>query len=277
MIRRLHIEGWRAFEHLNLELEDGVTFVVAENGIGKTSLIQAASWGLYGELSGVDPKAALRFGEGRLLVEVDLELPTGELLAIERSFTGRAASLRVQLDGEVVEDNRFADILADAYGASQDFLSRTTLLASSAVADDSTGVFQLHEHLCRVFGVDKLKRAAEQLRRAHAAAEKEAAKQRQQIRRAAADLDQLRDQLAGIEQAETAARQHRNRAATPYAQHNATSTKSEPHTPRTYRQKPITPSSWIYEPTLTRFSAQRSPPQHPPRIRSKTSTTYESY
>jgi hypothetical protein len=139
MIRRLHIEGWRAFAHLNLELEDGVTFVVAENGIGKTSLVQAASWGLYGALSGVDPKAALRFGEGRLLVEVDLELPTGELITIERSFTGRAPTVRSRLDGEVVEDTEFADVIANAFGASQDFLSRTTLLASSAVADDSIG------------------------------------------------------------------------------------------------------------------------------------------
>ena len=48
MIRQLRVEGWRAFDRLSLELEPGVTFVVAENGIGKTSLIEAVSWGLYG-------------------------------------------------------------------------------------------------------------------------------------------------------------------------------------------------------------------------------------
>jgi DNA repair exonuclease SbcCD ATPase subunit len=222
MIRRLHVEGWRAFEHLSLELDEGVTFVVAENGIGKTSLIEAASWGLYGELSGVDPGAALRFGEGRVLVEVDLELPEGKILAIERSLTGHVYALRAWHDGELVEQAELAGVIANAFGASQDFLSRTTLLASAAVADDSSGVFELHKHLCQVFGVDALQRAAAQLRRAHVAAEKEATKQRQETRRAAADIGQLRSQLADIEQESSIAEQARSesRDAVDAAQHH---------------------------------------------------------
>ena len=54
MIRRLRIQGWRAFDDVTLELGEGLTFVVADNGVGKTSLVQAASWGLYGGLSQVD-------------------------------------------------------------------------------------------------------------------------------------------------------------------------------------------------------------------------------
>jgi DNA repair exonuclease SbcCD ATPase subunit len=228
MIRRLHVEGWRAFEHLTLELDEGVTFVVAENGIGKTSLIEAASWGLYGDLSGVDPGAALRFGEGRVLIEVDLELPEGRILTIERSLTGRVHTMRARLDGDLVEQAEFAGIVADAFGASQDFLSRTTLLASAAVVDDSAGVFQLHKHLCHVFGVDALQRAAAQLRRAHATAEKEATKQRQLTRRAAVDLGQLRDQLAGIEQKVVVTEQARtdSRDAVDAAQHHLAQTRA---------------------------------------------------
>jgi len=228
MIRRLHIEGWRAFEHLSLELDEGVTFVVAENGIGKTSLIEAAGWGLYGELSGVDPGAALRFGEGRILIEVDLELPEGRILTIERSLTGQVHTMQARLDGDVVEQAELAGVIVDAFGASQDFLSRTTLLASAAVADDSAGVFQLHKHLCHVFGVDALQGAAAQLRRAHAAAEKESTKQRQLTRRAAADLGQLRNQLADIEQAATVAEQARaeSRDAVDATQHYLDQTRA---------------------------------------------------
>src|SRR5262245_57836436 len=115
MIRRLHVEGWRAFEHLSLELDEGVTFVVAVNGIGKTSLIEAASWGLYGELSGVDPVAALRFGEGRVFVQVDLELPEGKVLAIERSLTGHVHVVRAWLDGEFIEQAEIAGVIANAF------------------------------------------------------------------------------------------------------------------------------------------------------------------
>ena len=43
MIRRLHIQGWRAFDEVSLDLTDGLTFVVAENGVGMTSLVQAAA------------------------------------------------------------------------------------------------------------------------------------------------------------------------------------------------------------------------------------------
>ena len=43
MIQRLELQNWRAYDRLDLELGPGATFVVASNGIGKTSLIMAAA------------------------------------------------------------------------------------------------------------------------------------------------------------------------------------------------------------------------------------------
>ena len=93
MIRRLHIQGWRAFEDLTLDLADGLTFVVAENGVGKTSLVQAAAWGLYGGLSNVDARAASRVGAAVTRVETDLELPDGRVLTIARELGERTESM----------------------------------------------------------------------------------------------------------------------------------------------------------------------------------------
>ena len=90
MIRELRVEGWRAFDRLTLELDAGVTFVVADNGIGKTSLIEAAGWGLYGSLSGVDAGAARRFGQDPVRVEIDLELPDGRMATVQRVLHGAA-------------------------------------------------------------------------------------------------------------------------------------------------------------------------------------------
>jgi hypothetical protein len=212
MIRRLQIEGWRAFDRLTLELDPGCTFVVAENGVGKTSLIEAASWGLYGGLSGIDARAASRFGEGRVRVQADIELPDGRILALDRAVSGGGETLRAYAGREELDDAGVADVMQAAFGASREFLSRTTLLSSATVTDHSAGIFQLHRHLCHVFGVDDLQAAAAALRRAQASAEADAKKYRQQTRHAAEDMGRLRAGLVVAEEAVRAAEQARARA-----------------------------------------------------------------
>lgn len=197
MIRRLHIEGWRAFEQLTLELDDGVTFIVAENGIGKTSLIQAASWGLFGALSGLDARAARRFGDSDVKVALDLQLPGGEMLAVKRTLVGRREVLDAELDG-VPLNSDLGDVLASSFGASPEFLSRTTLLSSATVAEHAASVPQLHQHLCHVFGVDDLQHAAQRLLAVQRSAAAEAARHRQQTRQISTDIDQLRGHLTRL-------------------------------------------------------------------------------
>ena len=209
MIRRLHIRGWRAFEDLTLELADGLTFVVAENGVGKTSLVQAAAWGLYGPLSNVDARAASRVGAPVTRVEVDLELPDGRVLSIAREV-GERPTMSARLVGGAdqggtatgLDEDGVGRVMAQAFGASREFLSMTTLLPGDAVADDAAGAFHLQAHLRRVFGVDDLQGAAESLRRLHEDAQAEARRLRQATRRAAEDLSRLRSVLAEAEAAE---------------------------------------------------------------------------
>jgi DNA repair exonuclease SbcCD ATPase subunit len=205
MIRRLHLRGWRAFDDLTLELTGGLTFVVAENGVGKTSLVQAAAWGLYGALSNVDARAARRVGAPLTRVELDLELPDGRTLAMAREVRERSEWLQARIGRLELDEDGVAGVLAEAFGASRDFLSRTTLLPSDAVANDVAGVFHLQAHLRRVFGVDDLQRAAEALQRRHDEADVAARKVRQASRQAAADRTRLRAQLAAAQTAEAAA------------------------------------------------------------------------
>ncbi len=205
MIRRLLLQGWRAFDDLTLELGEGLTFVVAENGVGKTSLVQAAAWGLYGPASRVDARGARRVGATTTRVEVDLELPDGRILAIARDVQDRAEPMRARIDGVDLDDAGVARLLAEAFGASREFLSLTTVLPSHAVADDAGGAFQLQAHLRRVFGVDELQQAALALERRHDEAVAAAARLRQATRRAAADRSRLRAELAEAEAVEAAA------------------------------------------------------------------------
>src|SRR6266568_1606623 len=171
MIRRLHVRGWRAFEKLDLELDDGVTFVIAENGVGKTSLVEAAAWGLYGDLANVDVRAAQRAGSSLTAVKVELELPDGRTLTIARQVEDRSEQMHAELEGAELTEDDVARVLADAFGASREFLSKTTLIPSDAVAEQNIGSFELRSHLSHVFGVDSLESAWAQLRRMHADAE----------------------------------------------------------------------------------------------------------
>lgn len=212
MIRSLHIEGWRAFADLQLELDQGLTFVVAENGVGKTSLVQAAAWGLYGPLSGVDARAARRLGTDRTRVEIELELPDGRPLTIVREVNGRSETVSARLGDTDLDDAATAHVLAEAFGASLEFLSKTTVIPSDAVADDTTSAFQLREHLCRVFGVDELEAAAEQLHALHRDSDAAAKQVRQRTRRAEADLAAMRDAMALAEEENLAAEEAKNRA-----------------------------------------------------------------
>jgi DNA repair exonuclease SbcCD ATPase subunit len=205
MIRRLHLQGWRAFEELTLHLEDGLTFVVAENGVGKTSLVQAAAWGLYGEYSGIDARAARRIGASATRVEVDVELPDGRTLTIARQVEERSTSTHAHVGRTTLGDDDLARILAGAFGASPEFLSKTTIVPSDGVISDATGAFHLQAHLSRVLGVDDLNRAADELQGLHRQAETAAKAYRQATRRAAADLSLLRADLAKLEASEPAA------------------------------------------------------------------------
>jgi DNA repair exonuclease SbcCD ATPase subunit len=202
MIRRLRIQGWRAFDDVTLELGEGLTFVVADNGVGKTSLVQAASWGLYGGLSQVDIRAARRIGSPLTRVDVEVELPDGRSLSVRREARDRGGDIVwTRLGDEELDDDGLAQALAEAFGASREFLSMTTLLSSDAVADDDAGAFHLQTHLRKVFGVEDLQRAAEAVRRLHTEAGAAARQLRQASRQAAADLSRLRSELVEAEAA----------------------------------------------------------------------------
>src|SRR5258708_29032799 len=83
MIRRLALTNWRAYEQVTLDLEPGTTFIVARNGIGKSSLIEGAAWALYGDAGG-RPMDAIRLGAVSAAASVDVVLPDRRTLAITR-------------------------------------------------------------------------------------------------------------------------------------------------------------------------------------------------
>jgi DNA repair exonuclease SbcCD ATPase subunit len=164
VIRRLTLRNWRAYEHLALDFEPGVTFVVAPNGVGKSSIVEGARFALFGSVPPAKVGASRIAGSGDTSASIEVSLPSGRTLTITRAYADRPRSrgaLEVEVDGEPMPSGGLDALLAAEYGAEPSFLARLAMLHSSTVFTESKGL-DLREHLCRVFGVDGLVAALEQ-------------------------------------------------------------------------------------------------------------------
>lgn len=162
MIERLQLQNWRAYDNLDLEFGPGATYVVASNGIGKTSLIMGAAWGLLGDASEVNAAEQIRGEAEGATVQVVVRLPSGENLAITRSVDRRG---RVDLSAQAGEtiiatQDELDELLASEYGADVRVLSQLTFMIHGGSLETTHGEFQLQDHLASVFGVTPLFQAA---------------------------------------------------------------------------------------------------------------------
>jgi DNA repair exonuclease SbcCD ATPase subunit len=206
MIRRLSLTNWRAYDRLDLTFEEGVTFLVAANGVGKSSIVMGAAWGLLGEASNVDAASCVRGDADHASVQLEVELPDGKRLEIERSVTARGrTSSEILLDGEPVTD--LPAILQEEFAIDPSILGRLAFMTDgSHIASGKE--FQLRDHLFRVFGVSALLDAAEtaargakearQARELVRSIEKKQAQDRSAIGRTVEGID---EQLAGLNEA----------------------------------------------------------------------------
>lgn len=161
MIRNLTLTNWRNYEDVEIELGTGTTFVVASNGVGKTSLVEAARFALFGTAS-TDSASPIRLGSTSATARVELVLPSNQVMTIERTLAevrGRLSpSVQIQLDGESLNEAAFEQVVRGAYGAESPFLARLTMPATSRQMDVPTAL-GLEAHLSRYFGVDGLQQA----------------------------------------------------------------------------------------------------------------------
>jgi DNA repair exonuclease SbcCD ATPase subunit len=162
MIRRLRLRSWRAYENLDLELGPGATFVVASNGIGKTSLIMGAGWGLFGEASRINAVEEIRGDADSATVGIELRLPSGVDVEIVRSITSKGrVTLEARLpDREITSQDELDALLNAEFGAEPRVLAQLTTMIHGGALETAQGEFDLQDHLAGVFGVTPLFEAA---------------------------------------------------------------------------------------------------------------------
>ncbi|HEY9562709.1 MAG TPA: AAA family ATPase [Nocardioides sp.] len=210
MITNVAIRGWKAYEDLRLTLEPGTTFIVAHNGIGKTSLMQAVEWGLTGRLGNGSPDASfVRNGSAQASVEVVIDSGSGHSIHVTRTlretYKSRVAT-ELSIDGlSEPTDAALSLWLQSSFGFDQSTLSRLCFLAEGGVlasTQDSETSFNVVEFIAELFGAQALEEQAIALERHAARESRRGDSVRRQAQRGAEE--DIRASLARITEIEAA-------------------------------------------------------------------------
>jgi DNA repair exonuclease SbcCD ATPase subunit len=214
MIRSLRLTNWRAYDKLDLELGPGATFVVASNGIGKTSLIMGAAWGLFGEASEVKAVEEIRGDADGATVEVVLRLPSGIDVVITRTVNprGRTALSVEHPDGELTSQNDLDAMLAKEFGADSHVLAQLTTMIHGGAMETFQGEFDLQDHLAAIFGVTPLLEAARAAKETADGAASALRKMKTTQRSEKRDRDQVVAELESVVEQLSAATENRDQA-----------------------------------------------------------------
>ena len=199
MIHRLRLRNWRSFDYLDLPLEPGTTFVVAPNGVGKTSLVYGLAWAVFGQHSSVDPKTCIRAGAESTEVQVEFDLPDGRRLTISRIARRRGApAATYELDGARVPEGSALSEMEQALGIELPVAGRLSMMLGGGHIAASDAL-NLESHLHHAFGVAHLLSAAETAQSVAREAEKARAALRSTSRQRMENRAALESEIAALE------------------------------------------------------------------------------
>src|SRR5258707_4114225 len=135
---RLRLVNFRQHADTELEFGPGITGIIGPNGSGKTTILEAIAWALYGVQAARGDKDSIRRlgAKGRAGVQVDLEFRLG---AHEYRVTRGLSTAALHQDGQVI---------ANSLKAVTDKLERTLGMTRS---EEHTSELQSRQYLvCRL-------------------------------------------------------------------------------------------------------------------------------
>jgi DNA repair exonuclease SbcCD ATPase subunit len=192
MIERLELRRWRSFDHVAIDFAPGTTFLVAPNGVGKTSLLLGLTWAMFGDHSNVPANTCVRVGHDSAEGTVTLTIGEAHHLTIRRTVTtSNKATVSYSDNGATIDEDHAIELLTQEFGAPIEIAARLAVIRGSGKED---GELQLREHLYDAFGVSGLRRAAATAGRLH----KDAVAARKKLRSASSTQLKNREQLVEL-------------------------------------------------------------------------------
>lgn len=161
MIRRVRLHQWRSYEALDLALGPGTTFVVAPNGVGKTSLALGLAWAVFGDQAGIDARSCIRAGADGAEVEVELVLEDDREVVISRQIGHRGRpKVKGRLDSAEIDEATLIQLLEHSFGVDLGTAARLSLMLGGGNLA-SHKALDLKSHLHTAFGVAGLLASAD--------------------------------------------------------------------------------------------------------------------
>ena len=199
MINRLRLRNWRSYDDLDLELAPGTSFVVAPNGVGKTSLVLGLAWGVFGQHSAVEPRSCIRAGAEHADVQVEFELPDGRNFKVSRTAKRRGAhTATYEMNGARLTESSAIAEMERALKVELPVAGRLSMmLGGGHIAAHDT--LDLESHLHQAFGIAHLLEAARFAQSVAREAEKARAALRTTARQRIADRAALEGEIIDLE------------------------------------------------------------------------------
>lgn len=191
MITRVRLTNWRAYETLDLRIGAGTTFIVAANGVGKSSFIEAVRFAL--DPAGRPGDHVMR--RRALDTTVNVELTAGGTrVAVTRTLTRRSAQATptvtsdATIDGVAVPFDDALRHIAHQWSADAALIHRAGFLIDKALIADKEP--QLEEQLIRLYSLDNFQKAQLEIRPVVKALEDQARALKRSAKAGAAELAQ---------------------------------------------------------------------------------------
>ncbi len=165
-LHRLRLVNFRQHSDTELEFGAGITGIIGPNGSGKTTILEAIAWALYGAQAARGDKDSIRRigAKGRAGVEVELEFRLGPH---EYRVTRSLSTAALHQDGRLVANSlkTVTDKLGQALGMThQEFFSTYFTGQKELKVMAALGKTERAAFLSQVLGYERLRLAQERVR-----------------------------------------------------------------------------------------------------------------
>ncbi|MEO7042354.1 MAG: SMC family ATPase [Gemmatimonadaceae bacterium] len=164
-IHRLRMVNFRQHAHTEMTFDRGITAIIGPNGSGKTTVLEAIAWALYGQPAIRGQRDGIRFlGAGpRAAVEVELEFDLGgHQYRVKRGLTTAAVFLDGSDSAVANSISAVNELIARRMGMSRTEFFNTYFTGQKDLAVMAAmGTTERAQFLSRVLGYERLRAAQE--------------------------------------------------------------------------------------------------------------------